>query len=258
MKQYFTNAFAGISIVTLFLTLPACHKIGDIIHHGGGSAKKCDINLITTYTNDDSLVFSFSYNQQGNPLSILSNKTQQGLYNRHFKYDQQHRLAYYFAEPLAGQPIDFYYLHRFTYNNQNQIIIDSNYLGGTFAAVNNGTQAPVQIVHFEYDTWGRIKQTKEVNYPGSGAETIYITTYSYDANGNLVKPGVSYDNKINWAQTNNIWMFLRRDYSVNNPFTATQYNGKKLPTRLNEVQTPYTIFVEQVYYGNSVVEYDCD
>jgi hypothetical protein len=255
MKKNLCLAMAGTMILAL-LSLSSCHKLGDIIH-SGGAAKKCDITQITTYANSDTLLYLFSYNQKGKPVSILSNKTQQGIYNVQFKYDAQHRLAYYFAEPLAGQPIDFNFLHRFTYNNQHQIIIDSNYMGGTFAGVINGTQAPIQIIHFEYDVHGRIKKTTETSYPGTGAEVTYVTVYTYDGNGNLVKDGVNYDNKINWAQTNDVWMFLRRDYSVNNPFTATQYNSKKLPTRLNEPFTPYSLFVEQVYFGNSVVDYDC-
>ena len=259
MKKNFTGACTGMLIIALIVSFVSCEKFTDVIGHPSGNAnlKLCNIQKITTYNNNDSLVFEFSYNQKGNPTQLTTNKTQQGLYNLQFRYNQQHRLKDYYAEPLPGQPIDFNYLHKFTYDNNNRIIIDSNYMGGTFAAVDNGTQTPVQIVHFEYDNQGRIKTAKEISYPGSSAESEYINTYSYDANGNLENQGVSYDDKINWARTNPIWMFLRRDYSLNNPFNAVVYNQYKLPVQLNEPQSPYSIFVGPVYYGNSIIQYQC-
>jgi len=256
MKKSFIT---GPLVITFFALLSSCKK--DYPSHGNGHAdlKICNIQRITTITNPtDSLVFDFSYNQKGNPVLLTSNKTQQGLYNVHFRYDQQHRLTAYYAEPLPGQPIDFQYLHKFTHDNKGRPVIDSNYLGGTFAAVNNGTQDPIQIVHFEYDHHNRIKKATEINYPGSSAESQNINIYTYDANGNLVKDGVTYDDKLNWARTNSTWMFIRRDYSVNNPFTATSYNPFKLPVTINEPQTPYSIFVYPVYYGHSKVVYQCD
>ena len=42
-------------------------------------------------------------------------------------------------------------------------------------------------------------------------------------------PGAVYDTKISIYRTSNVWMFLNRNYSVNNIRRATAYNGKGLP-----------------------------
>lgn len=55
----------------------------------------------------------------------------------------------------------------------------------------------------------------------------YAHDLVYDASGNPT--GRTYDNKLNMNRTNSVWMFITRDYSVNNPFTAKQYNDKELP-----------------------------
>jgi hypothetical protein len=87
-------------------------------------------------------------------------------------------------------------------------------------------------------------------------------TYNYDANGNLVKPGVTYTNKTSMLQTNKTLMFISRDYSVNAPAGfATQFNSNKLPVKVNSGKLP--IFtrggVSGVYYDNENirVEYQC-
>ena len=62
------------------------------------------------------------------------------------------------------------------------------------------------------------------------------STYNYDGAGNLIHPasaGVVYDNKMNINRTNDIWQFLSRDYSMNNPFTADAYNAAGFPTVVN-------------------------
>jgi len=58
-----------------------------------------------------------------------------------------------------------------------------------------------------------------------------VNSYSYNADGNLA--GHDYDDKINYHRTNRVWMFIDRDYSVNNPVIATyEYNDFGLPTRI--------------------------
>jgi hypothetical protein len=78
--------------------------------------------------------------------------------------------------------------------------------------------------------------------------------YVYDANGNLVN-GAVYDNKLNINRTNAVWMFITRDYSVNNPFTASQYNQNSLPLRFTATNnTPAFLPTAK---GNVSVDYLC-
>ena len=87
---------------------------------------------------------------------------------------------------------------------------------------------------------------------------------SYDRNGNLVRPGVTYDDKINIYRTNRVWQFINGDYSRNNPVTGggfysfpvtpAAYNGAGLPTRF---LGPSTLIFGYSFYTMDVT-YSCD
>jgi hypothetical protein len=104
---------------------------------------------------------------------------------------------------------------------------------------------PVNIEQYTYDAKGRITQIKS---------QTYTLTYNYDANGNLVLPNVVYDNKISFRRTNKLWMLLDRDYSENNPFTATTYNDKDLPTI---IPNKYTSFMHRGL-NLAAIDYSCN
>src|SRR5690606_17662385 len=54
--------------------------------------------------------------------------------------------------------------------------------------------------------------------------------YQYDSRGNLVSPMVAtYDNKVSYLRTDPAWMFIHRNYSLNNPKNVTRYNSGGLP-----------------------------
>jgi len=77
------------------------------------------------------------------------------------------------------------------------------------------------------------------NQPGAGEILVEVrdTThrgggdFTYDAAGN--RAAVVHDNKLNLNRTSKVWMFLTRDYSVNNAFVANRYNLNNLPTLLS-------------------------
>lgn len=79
-------------------------------------------------------------------------------------------------------------------------------------------------VALEYDRYGRIIH----QFDPTGTYTFLDQTYSYDAAGNLIN-GATYDRKLNFRRTNWVWMFIDRDFSVNNPFKAYSYNNGGLP-----------------------------
>jgi hypothetical protein len=82
-----------------------------------------------------------------------------------------------------------------------------------------------------------------------------IYQFEYDGNGNLVTPGVVYDNKINFHRTNKIWMFLDRDYSINNPFAAETYNSNHLPVKLVTDKTSDFLWIS--YIAETTLTYSC-
>ena len=107
------------------------------------------------------------------------------------------------------------------------------------------------LTYYRYDTWDRIVQDSTIWSFGSAQ----VNKYAYDANGNLV--GRTYDNKTNIHRTNRIWMFLDRDYSVNNPFPASDYNRSGLPTyfRFTYPGSYYLKFL--AFFSEATITYDC-
>ncbi|HEY6956635.1 MAG TPA: hypothetical protein VI385_15395, partial [Flavisolibacter sp.] len=125
----------------------------------------------------------------------------------------------------------------------------------TFVSFQNGViteYLDAAMTFYTYDKEGRI--IKDSTLWHGGYSTV-INHYSYDVNGNL--EGNQYDQNLNPHRTNKIWMFLDRDYSVNNPFVADSYNAHKLPTKLNlDPKTSYFKLLTD-YFHNAEIIYGC-
>lgn len=83
----------------------------------------------------------------------------------------------------------------------------------------------------ELDSYGRV--IKSSRYSSNGFERS--TSYTYDADGNLVIPGITYNTtKYNYRQTSKVWMLLDRNFSTNSAtHEAASFNNKKLPENSN-------------------------
>lgn len=264
MKKLVSRIVAACMVVVLVSQLMSCEKVADIIKNPDGNAqiKHCNIKKITTQYAGKEYVYDFMYNAQGDPVRINSSAASLGLRSLVFEYDNKKRLKYYYEEPATPQPgNEFLFLHRFSYDSHKRIIADSVFAAGTFADLANGTYGPFSINYFEYDQFNRVSKVAEVSYPGSGAEITNYTTYAYDNKGNLVKdPAVAYDNKTSLRRTNGVWMFLARDYSLNNAFTAPQYNQHGLPLSGIFEDSPYNwgpMFFP-ILMRDSKIEYACN
>ena len=126
--------------------------------------------------------------------------------------------------------VQFNFWHIYGYDNSGRIGYDTIYYFGSLG------EKPTDYLFresrkIEYDSQNRISR---IMRDDGGNNNVIM--YNYDAAGNLIHPaseGVVYDNKINLNRTNDIWMFLSRDYSINNPFIAESYNAAGYPTKIN-------------------------
>ena len=168
------------------------------------------------------------YDEYDNPTAITTPIVGTGNPFRTFKYDNWHRLKEFRGE-YAGNGYEFW--HFYGYDLNGRIGTDTFYL---FVGFNtDGTLSYLErlISVLTYDAQGRIirEVTTAQNF-GTNSDV----TFNYDAAGNLIRSTsagpVVYDNKVNFNRTNDIWQFLSRDYSMNNPYTATEYNVVGLPT----------------------------
>ena len=172
----------------------------------------------------------FLYDEFENPTAITTPVPSTGHPYRTFKYDTWHRLREYRGEYSNGN-YEFWHFYGFDLNGR--IGLDTNYTLGAMGPTGPLTYFERSISQITYDSQGRIiKVVTDTQISPSHTET----TYSYDGAGNLIYPpawGVVYDNKMSLNRTNDIWQFLNRDYSMNNPFIADAYNSTGFPTVIN-------------------------
>lgn len=196
-------------------------------------------------------ISTFAHNAWGDPVSIIQSVPTTGRPHYYFYYDNSHRLTSFKAEYGNGN-IEYY--TRYFYNNNHFIVRDTTWYAGS--DVNNPASFYQTFVNeYSYDSKGRVSKVafKVLGIPASAHET----TYSYDAQGNLVRPGVTYDNKTSYLRTSLVLAFVTRDYSMNNYSTALNYNTKGLPTAFptdwRNQNIPH-FFNTQI----SEIEYTCD
>jgi hypothetical protein len=211
--------------------------------------KKCDISrIISRDPFGGANTVTFAYNQKGDPVSVTPSHIGTGTPQWLFLYNKKGQLTDFIGLYEHG---GFEFWHKYSYNNHNQIIVDSTYIFGIYAqGPTSGTF--VTIRQFEYDVQGRIsKETAQsLSFPPT------VTNYTYDANGNKVRAGTSYDNQLSFLRTNALWMFLMRDYSRNNPLAADSYNSEGLPLEYNITPPPYYSFGSWPLI-DATIEYNC-
>jgi hypothetical protein len=252
MKKELCFGIMTFMVAALFI-LPGCKKI---TQPGVGC---CNIKRfayagsplgVGRLTND---TMWFTYNASGNPVSGIRAFPSTGYPNFLFRYDHFNRLTDLIG--VYGQSIadGVESWIKYFYDGRGRIISDSIY---GLPLIVNGRPTIAQftspsVTAYEYDSEDRINKVSWQHF---------VTTYSYDPHGNLVGP--SYDNKVNFHQTNKIWMFIDRDYSVNNPITASYtYNAVGLPTRIvpfaGTVGHFMTVAGTSLEFSAADIEYDC-
>jgi hypothetical protein len=243
------SVIVKITFVTILLT--GCEKIAEFLpKHGDADIKFCNIaKIYASRALSNDVNATISYNALGNPTSIIFSRPTTGMPNRIFKYDAHHRLTDDIGDYTNGS---FELWRKFYYDRGGHIIRDTTYHFGTLGPQPTG-EFWRSVSHYEYDSYNRI--SKIMLEPNIAFPIVTEQTYSYDENGNLVKPDVVNDNKLNIHRTNKIWMFLDRDYSVNNPFSANSYNNNRLPTSINTGDATHHFL--DLYFQKATIQYLC-
>jgi hypothetical protein len=238
------------------LALSSCNKLVDHIKNHLDDDDKT--YRIETWKRSDSgpeyaNLGTFTYNANNDPTSLTFEH--RGGYYWKFNYDKHKRLSetylYEGAEYFEGSYREY---RKYKYNNKGQIISDTTYEYGEFDSIPTPQNNYYWVTTYTYDPKGRVIKTVEKHVKQTPEEPDFAITYefSYNEDGNLVRPGYTYDNKLSFLRTNKIWMFLSRDYSVNNPIPASSYNSFGLPLvfnhDLNGKPYPEPIFLWERYH----------
>lgn len=182
------------------------------------------------------ITLNFAYNAAGNPVNAVTPPPPgtTGFPNVYFSYDKFNRvsefISYYWLVldsnsrvNLTGTSYLQYIKYAYADDNPASMPVRDTFRFGQYPG------GPIMYVGvYEYDRDGRItKRTTPVN-PIDNTKT-----YEYDANGNLILPGVTYDSGKNYRGRNKVFMLIDKNYSVNNPFIATSYNAEGYPVLLS-------------------------
>ena len=215
----------GVVISTLLL---GCNKLEEYLGKDPlATYDQCRVEKMFWDNGGDPIEMQVTYNSYGDPVSVMNAEGGSGSPNMLFKYDNKRRLTDYIGAYSNG---GFEYWHQYVYDNKGRVIRDTTYLLGW---IENGEPVDYYdgaVIYYEYAQYGRIVHTTQDwwSFPDSPLELYY----SYDAQGNRVAPGAVYDNKISIHRTHRVWMFIDRNYSLNNAH-ATAYNANNLPTNLD-------------------------
>ncbi|HKP31253.1 MAG TPA: hypothetical protein VJT83_00925 [Chitinophagaceae bacterium] len=193
------------------------------------------------------------YDEYENPVAVTTPVPSTGHPYKTFKYDSWHRLKEYRGD-YANQFFEFW--HVYGYDQQGRIAWDTLYTLGLKGETPSGYLGK-NISEIQYDAQNRISKVITTQWlPPSSTPTV--STYEYDGAGNRLYPpafGITYDNKQHLYRTNDIWQFLNRDYSMNNPFIADEYNSTGFPTKINSSRS-YN-FLNEINLQNSQIGYSC-
>jgi hypothetical protein len=254
-------------LAVLPLLFFGCEKFDDFLNNDPLVVNTCRIESVYAPWADEGngpsiTKGTFSYNAFGQPVSVLFKRdcwTGSPSSSYLFRYDAQNRLSDYIA--ACG---DFYdEWHVFKYNNKGLIVQDSGYYWGEMNGQHpseSDYEDLARSIEYTYDSKDRI--TRAITYffiqDENGIPQPYFDTsnYVYNSDGNLNRPGATYDNKINICRTNKIWMFLHRDYSRNNYIPAFSYNEKGLPLAFPVTFDNFHFSSEDT--GTIRFEYNCE
>ena len=228
----------------------------------------------------------FTYNAAGDPVTALRVHPSTGEPNWFFRYDAHGRFTDLIGRYGTTDNGFTESWNRYFYDGHGRIIKDSAYF---FPNEVNGQptidsiyRTSVEIALYEYDPKDRVSKETFID-----KGFTLVSTYTYDTRGNRQTPIVvetsptggapiasltvghgipaqaTYDNMINYHRTSNIWMFIDKDYSVNNPLTAAyDYNSYDLPVSIIPVDSTDGNFLSVSHtsydFKNATVVYHCD
>ncbi|WP_153801159.1 hypothetical protein [Foetidibacter luteolus] len=242
--------FSMLYALLLLLLNSSCKKAIDYIKDHPELTSCCRIEQLDYRFlggEDEPYRAVFTYNKQGNPVSIEHPDIEIAFdMNHYFKYDKYGRLTAYAQTYLKGSS-GFIICDKYSYPDRHTII-DSTLLYGDGWPDNpvGDPETPVEVTVLKLDNFGRV-----------------ITGNKYDKRGNLIYPGVAveYDSAVNLRQTHPLWMFLDKNYSKNNIRSQVYggYNsfGFPLGFRAIEIEGRFSSFLNLLMFNGAIVTYSC-
>jgi hypothetical protein len=251
--KHLLPAFSAIVWSSLILT--GCVKSTQYLQRLDDIGQVCKIKSVKYGSSPGEVdTLSFHYNILGDLDSATYPKSST-LRSFYFRYDNHRRLLDWINANPDG---DFGFWYRYFYSSEESASPSTDTLYIYPTEIDHWppmTKTGIAWERYGYDSLGRVSSAL-IN----GSEPY---TFTYDAHGNLIPPGetlsVGSDGKVNFNRTSRVLQFLNWDYSVNNLFTADEYNRYSLPTEINltvQGQGPL-VFLRIITFKTATIEYDC-
>jgi|GEM_PF-473884 len=283
MKKNKIENVAFLLSIAMTICLTSCQKLFDYIHKPGNGDAVSDICQVQTITTDGQwgANYVFNYNKRGDIESIITSALGTGNPNVFFIYDKKHRASQviYSFTPTPTTPGVVWAWQKFGYNKADQIIKDTTY--GFTGIGNDGNVIPssqfISVAVIKYDTYNRVVASDDSVWAFGNFSNTDHNAYKYDERGNLayqarqyqgtqspfpysdtfrIKP---YDDKISIRRTNKMWMYIDKNYSINNSFSGATYNNYGLPIFFDSQQYLQGLVTLLPFAnGNVTVHYECD
>lgn len=248
--------FRVIQLLLLLLVVcsfTSCKKLFDILHKDPVAVYK-DCRISKMYQDEPGFtrMHVFSYNSFGDPVSIINDDPYEGAPQLYFRYDAHRKLTDYIG--LDMEESDFcVFWYKYVYSAAGRVLRDTQWVFGNFGASPDPNSQFIRVSHYTYDASGRIaSRSQQQIHPV--VEAPFLQSYIYNISGNR-NSALPYDDKLNLRRTNRVWMFLDKNYSLNNSPAAALYNGHSLPLKF-EGAIDFT-FLAYGGLGNSRFEYFC-
>lgn len=282
-KNNLKNAAFAMSF-TLVTCLTGCQKLFDYMHKPGNGDAVSDICQVQKVTADGPYggTYVFNYNKRGDLESIITTPLGTGNPNVFFIYDKKHRASQvlYSFTPTPTTPGIVWAWYKFDYDKNDRIVRDTMY--GFTGIGADGVVIPstqfMMISKFSYDAYERVVASDDSVWAFGSFSNTYHFAYKYDKRGNQEYQArqyrsaqnpwmpysdtfklAPYDDKISIRRTNKMWMFIDKNYSINNSFSGATYNNYGLPVNFDGQQyLQGLVTLLPFLYGNATAEYLCD
>jgi len=248
-----------VTIATFYIT--GCKKLYDQVHKDPAQEfKYCDITKFKIWFEGSYNEFTVTYNNKKQPKDVVGiNPSHNPSFDQHFRYDKKGRLT----DWISNYPGDteVYIWETFYYISPTQVL-DSSFApyGLHVSYISDphhpyGFNGPTRSRIFDLDAYGRIIKI-------TPTDNSYVINFTYNADGNLTTYQ-SYDNGVGVMRTNEIWMFINNDYSINNNIdnrygtNVFTYNSYMLPTSIQLSNGQGQQYMTTFVFDKMEIEYDC-
>lgn len=242
-----------VGVIALVSILSSCNKLLDYVNKGDGKGESVSsqrIKSIKGWSPLDSATASFAYDEIGNLTRIWFDKATTGRSNSLLRYNHDRQVLDHITT-YDGRFFENW--HHFIYNSEGRVIQDTLYTLGTITDDRPTDHSTMLVSNYTYDAYGRVvKTTTTVLKPNIGY--TFSFDYIYDINGNRIEPhrGDTADTKVSLYRIDPNFMLMAKDYSLNNPFVADEYNKAGLPVKLHYKEGDHFYFLQASFPSQKV------